>query len=397
MARHKKAAPDDPIIRDDVTATVMREREPQGDRLYWRIRERRGSRRTLATGWWTREEAARAVDELRTTGTPPARAAREAAGRSVADLLAAWKSYQERRHEAGAIAHRSLAVYKWGADAWVEDIGDVLVSKLTRARVDDLLTDWQADGIAPRSCKQSLDVLKMALKWGEERGYIGRPPDLSRLSSLRIRDDEHVYNDTTPTRAQARAVLAAMEPGRTRDFVEILTLTGCRASEAAALRVGDVDLAAGTLSISGADPWRRKRGKHKPRRWPVHGDLRALLERLTEGRTDPTEYLIRDLPREVGNVTNYAIPKACEQAGVPVFSPHGLRRMVAMELLEVTDAKSVSKLTGHSVAILLRHYVRPTAERLRDVVLRSGIGSAAPGKVLPFRAQNSGTPVEDAE
>jgi hypothetical protein len=45
--------------------------------------------------------------------------------------------------------------------------------------------------------------------------------------------------------------------------------------------------------------------------------------------------------------------------------------MVVLELLDATDPRTVAELTGHSVQILLADYVRPTSERLRDVVSRA--------------------------
>jgi len=61
----------------------------------------------------------------------------------------------------------------------------------------------------------------------------------------------------------------------------------------------------------------------------------------------------------------------CEAAKVPRFTSHGIRRMVATELLMAgNDAKSVSDLTGHTVMTLLRFYSRPTRTRLREMVSR---------------------------
>jgi site-specific recombinase XerD len=59
-----------------------------------------------------------------------------------------------------------------------------------------------------------------------------------------------------------------------------------------------------------------------------------------------------------------------------------MRRMVAVELLDAgVDARTVSELTGHTVQVLLTHYVRPTPDRLRQAVARLG---AAP-KVIDMR------------
>lgn len=78
---------------------------------------------------------------------------------------------------------------------------------------------------------------------------------------------------------------------------------------------------------------------------------------------------------------------ACEAAGVPVFTTHGIRRLVVEELLERENARRVAELTGHSVVVLLRRYVRPTNEQLRDVVARAGLtAEERTDNVRQFRA-----------
>lgn len=388
------------IVLAEVIATPMRERGEQDGRLYWRVRTRDSTRRTVGKGWWTPAEAQVAVAALVTQGIPSSPSSRRDV-RTVGDLLVRWTSHQEQRQKAGEIAERSLTNYRQSVRYWRSTIDDVLIERLTRVLVEDQVTAWQAKGVAPRTCKLAVDVLAAAVKWGEPRGHVPRPaPDLRRLSSLRIREDEHVNNDYTPTRQQAATVISHVPEGRDRDIVAVLALTGCRVGEAAALTVGDVDLTGRVLTISGRDPGRRRRGKVKPRRWPIQGELAPLLRRLA-GDRPPDEYLIGGLPVDCSDMTARVIEQACAAAGVPRFTAHGLRRLVAMELLEVADARSVSELTGHSVTVLLKSYVRPTAERLRDVVSRAGVGRLEQrGQVIALAAsgaQNAGTRADEED
>lgn len=358
------------VVLDEVIATPMWERGEQDGRLYWRIRTRDAKRRTVAQGWWTLAEAQRECARLVMQGIPSPPSSRGDV-RTVGDLMRRWVQAQERRLEARKIAPLSLDVYRRGARYWIGALDDVLVSRLTRTMVEDQITDWQASGVAPRTCQSAVAVLRAAVRWGAERGHVPQPPDLRRLD-LRVRDDEYVYTDATPSRVDAAAVLAHIPPGPARDLIAILAYTGCRVGEAAALTVGDVDLRAGLLTISGQDERRGRRGKVKPRHWPISGELADLLQRLTAGRPDPTEPLL-ELPHNVSGMVRRNLVTACARASVQRYTAHGLRRMVAMELLEVTDPRSVSALTGHTVATLLAHYVRPTAERLRSVVQRAGV------------------------
>lgn len=128
------------------------------------------------------------------------------------------------------------------------------------------------------------------------------------------------------------------------------------------------------------------------------GELAQVLDRLA-GDRDPAERLVVGPPREFIPQLARALRLACDEAKVPRFTTHGIRRLVALELLDGgVDARTVSDLTGHSVAVLLRSYVRPTSDRLRDVVARAGLTAVAPrGTVRRLRAQERGTVDEDDE
>lgn len=379
-----------------LSATPMRDRglDEQG-RRYWRVRTR-GDRRTLWTGWATREQVEVIAAELLRKGIPARRDLQEGV-RTVGDLLRRWVAHQEARHQAGQIASKSLENYRRAASHWRSALDDVLVSALSRELVEDTLTKWQASGVSARTCKLAADVLVSVVRWGAPRGHCARV-ELGRLAAVRVRDDEHVNCAYTPTCAEVARVLAEIPAGRNRDTLELLSLTGARSGEALALHVRDYDREAGTLAISGRDDERGRRGKVRVRRWPVLGALAVLLDRLTKDRP-PEARLIEGAPKRATTITLGVLEKACEAAGVPRFTSHGLRRFVATELLEYADPRRVAELTGHSVAMLLRCYVRPRAEDLREVVARSGIGQAPRkrGKVIPLgaRAQKSGTDDEE--
>lgn len=71
----------------------------------------------------------------------------------------------------------------------------------------------------------------------------------------------------------------------------------------------------------------------------------------------------------------------------------GVRAGQGARLEAPNDAKKVAEVTGHSVAVLLRHYQRPTPAKLREAVRRAGIRSTRErkGQVVQFGAQNPGT------
>jgi integrase len=387
----------DRVVIGDLSAIPMRERgtTPEG-RRYWRIRVKAGkSGKTLATGWWTREEAEAAVEAARRTPRPSAPSGRAAAG-TVADLLDRWSKVQVLRLEAGEIAPRTLGNYQRTAGHWLSALGDVRVEHLTRELAEDTIRGWRTGetAIAPRTAALAADVLAAVVAWGHPRGLCPNV-ELGNLLSAQVDPEEHVNCEYTPTRTEVDAVLAEMDAGRDRVLVELLALTGARIGEAVALRVGSWDPARGELAISGRDRSRGRRGKVRTRLWPVFGRLGELLEELTADRA-PDEVLVQNLPVEVPKQVAAAIGYAAETLDQPRFTAHGIRRMVTMELLETANgnAKAVSRLTGHSVAILLRDYIRPTDDHLRSIVQRST------RRKVPLRmvaARNSGTGAEEED
>lgn len=376
-----------------LSATAMRGRLDDQGRPYWRVRGPSPQRATLWTGYATRDQVALVVADLIRKGVTCSPSG-PAPVVSVRDLLTRWTAAQETRRKGEQIAHRTLINYRQSARYWLDAIGDVSVRALSRVLVEDTVSEWLAADVAPRTCKLAIDVLSAAIRWGAARSHCPEV-DLSRLSVLRIRDDEHRANARTPTRAEVLAILDHMA-GWHRDLVLLQALTGARVGEIAALRVGDWDRAACELSISGRDDERQRRGKVSRRRWPVLAELGAELERLA-GDRGPEERLVQVSAREYTPQLARAVREACAFAGVDPFTTHGIRRQVAVALLDGgTDAKTVAELTGHSVATLLRFYVRPTAVRLRDVVARAQISAKKrTAKVIAIGARKRGTASDD--
>lgn len=369
----------------DVSATPMRDRgvDEEG-RRYWRARTGPSkARRTLWTGWATREQVEVVVADLVRKGIPSPRSDR-AVARTVADLMARWTEHQEKRREGGQIAARSLTNYKQAARYWKDAIGDVSLRALTRVLVEDTITEWLAEGVAPRTAKLAVDVLAAATIWGAQRELCARV-ELGRLAVLQIRDDEHVMNVRTPESGEVAAALERMA-GWHQALLSVQALTGARIGEVAALHVRDWDRAGAELEISGRDELRDRRGKVRARRWPVLAELGELLGRLAGDRPGD-ERLVEGVPREFVPQLGRALREACVEAKVEPFTSHGIRRMVATELLASgEDHKRVSELTGHSVLTLLRFYARPSRRQLRESVARARL-SLRPkrgAKVIPI-------------
>lgn len=376
---------DRPIELPGARVTVMRGRGTRGDRSYWRARSTTPDRATLWAGWATRDEAlveALAAMQRRSSGPRD----REAGVRVVGDLLSRWVAAQERRQQAGEIAPRTLRAYRVLASHWQGAIGDISVRRLRAHDVEDALTTWRSvDHMAPRSARQAAVVLRAAWAWGVRRDLCP-PLELRRLAGEQVRESEYVIRDHTPARVEVAAALEHVrEPYRAA--LRLMALTGARIGEIVAAQVEDWRQRDGVLLLHGRDPGRDRRGKVEPRAWPAQPELRELLDELVGDRSDGP--LVDGLPPSAHTRIRQALIDACQVAKVPECTPHGLRRMVVLELLDVTDARTVSLLTGHSVQVLLHSYVRPDAARLRDAVRRAALRTTDElGQVVELRGHN---------
>jgi integrase/recombinase XerD len=157
---------------------------------------------------------------------------------------------------------------------------------------------------------------------------------------------------------------------RDRAVLETLYATGCRASEVAGLRPGDLDLVTGLVRCVGKG--------NKERRVPLGSRAIAAL----------TDYLRRDRPRLVARnpgtrsvfvsksgrplsrVGVWSIVKRyVREIGLPVdASPHTLRHSFATHLLAGgADLRAVQEMLGHASIATTQIYTRVELSRLRKV------------------------------
>ncbi len=158
---------------------------------------------------------------------------------------------------------------------------------------------------------------------------------------------------------------------RNRALIELLYGLGLRASEAAALRVSDLDLCGGSLLAR-----RVKRGK--PRRLPLPRAAGEAVERyLREGRRhlvkadeDSEARLLlteRGTPLS-GNEVLRIVKDVGERAGLRVH-PHALRRAVASHFVQAgVSLAFVRELLGHVRLDTTQRYVVLDREDLRRAV-----------------------------
>lgn len=372
---------------------------------YWQaVIIRQGVRETVWRGWGSSEDVGLAVadligaakrGEIPDVATPvrEARAAEDEGRlpevRTVRDLLEEWVTAQTNRSD---IDPRSVRNYRNRARPLARILGEVRIERLDLAtieryrdtRIREAVT-VEREGVpatslgrttGPRTVAKELLLLRVAWVWAYEHGYTEKR-DLPR-ARLQIDPEAHVRSHRTPTPGEVAAVYDRLT-GWPRMAIAILFATGCRVGEVAELRWPEVDLDGGTISVT---------GKKRTRSVPLAADLLEELRARRAVAADPAGYVLGVSPHVVrGHLGTRWLAEACDGAGVPRFSPHGLRRAAADALLRAgVDIGTAAAFLGHSPAVMLTHYRKATEADKRAALTRSGLGSMPRplGKVVPF-------------
>jgi integrase/recombinase XerD len=157
---------------------------------------------------------------------------------------------------------------------------------------------------------------------------------------------------------------------RDRAALETLYATGCRVSEVAGLRPGDLDLTVGTARCIGKG--------NKERRVPLGSHaIKALtlyLERdrpaLIARKPETTAVFVSKSGRPLSRIALWRIVKRHAQAAGlhAAVSPHTLRHSFATHLLAGgADLRVVQEMLGHASIATTQIYTRVELSRLREV------------------------------
>ena len=320
-------------------ARVRAVRGPRDDRgWYYRAQlYESGGERTIWTGW-----ALRPLDAQRkvlAVFDNVALAPAKTEVRTIRDLLDVWAAAQVRRSDLAPI---SAASYATSARHLVRHHGGLVLSRLTTATLADIRDTMIRAGSAASSVRIYVGTLVAAWTWGLDRGLTPN----RRLRRPRVRGPR-VNNHSTPSVDAFWSVVDRLR-GERRAQVSALGMTGCRIGELGWLRWADCDEEGDTITVD---------GKTGTRTIPVPSSLWAALAALPRDRDRVFSRSIRTLNRPLAN--------ACAACGVPVFTPHGIRRLVVNQLYGAgVDVSVAASLLGHSAAVALKHYrtVRPDAK-----------------------------------
>lgn len=253
-------------------------------------------------------------------------------------------------------------------------LGDMHVDQLVPGDVQQYVSDRLAENAAGNTVLNELRLLRVLAKDSVAEGLASRNwSDRVKAPAVRAYDEDRP-NLLGPE--QLRRLLAAVPP-QWLSLVALMAFTGLRWGEASALRWEDLDEEVGVIRV------RRGNWKGTPTT-PKTARSRRIVPvppgLTVSGRTGlmfPTE----GGGLHKGTPLVKVMHRACEAAGVPYTTPHGLRRTFNNLARQVTTDQILKSMLGHVTDAMTEHYSLVGADEKQAAVRRvlelvEGRGSA---------------------
>ena len=293
-------------------------------------------------------------------------------------------------------AEVKITTYSYNLTHYIlPSLGQCGLEELTTERMSEFIQEMRVKELSPRTVNGVLMLLKMMLRFAEERGYM-----LPERHEIRNLKEKGKPVEILKEEEQRRLELFLREDqDRAREGIRagmILSLyAGLRIGEVCALKWEDIDLRNGLLCVrktlsrvqrfdeKGSRRTKIEIGKPKTgtsfRQIPLPVFLKTYLRKIRKSKdcyllTAQKKYME---PRSY----QYQYKKIMRELGLEHCNYHMLRHTFATRCIEAGfDLKSLSEILGHAnVNITLNRYAHPTMrmklqnmEKLRDIYLGAG-------------------------
>jgi integrase len=271
---------------------------------------------------------------------------------TVREWSSSWYSAQEH------LKPTTLAGYRHALDKHVlPKWGSYPLPAVSHADVQSWVNDL-ASGLSPSTVRQTHLVLSGLLKYAVRDGRLAKnPSDGIRLPRLQQRSRGYLNHD--------QAQRLALKAGTQFDVVLLLSYTGLRWGELAALRVQSVDFDRHRLEISeavteprGTIVWGSPKS-HERRSVPFPEFLDSVLRGRMRGKTDAD--ILFDNNGQVFRNASFRrrfFDRAVEEMRLedprfPRVTPHDLRHTAASLAVSAgANVKAVQRMLGHASAAM---------------------------------------------
>jgi integrase len=331
----------------------------------WSKRDRRKIRKSFPTlaaakGW--RIDAMKAVRDKRLRAASPHTLAEEAAewiaGANEGRIL----NKRQQRYKRAAVANyeRSLRIYV------LPEIGDRRLADIELADLLELKEQLHGRGCGASTVRNAFTPLQSIYRRARQLGTVPVDP----TSDLDLPTPG--ARDRAASVAEALALLQPLQPVEVAVYATAF-FAGLRRGEMRALRVGDVDLAAATISVERG--WDDVLGAIEPktesstRKVFLANALRPHVEPLVASRdagallfgyTDATPFDPRAMGRKCERAWKIADKRRAENELGPLvrYTPHEGRHSFATWLDDAGVSEAfIARALGHSARTVTRRYI----------------------------------------
>ncbi len=246
---------------------------------------------------------------------------------------------------------------------WADKNGFDLLT-LSRQDLREWLIDLGSEKLSENSRRRLISAVRGFYKFLMFDGYVTKNPaeDLAA-------PQKGVYLPRFLNRSEIETLLAAPDTStemglRDRAILEVMYASGLRVSEAANLRINDVDIDSGIVTTTGKG--------NKTRRVPVGASaiewLKSYLAlRRKKENIEIDNMFVSSNGSPINRQTIYvSITEYAEKCGLSGVSPHTLRHSFATHLVQNNaDIRSVQQMLGHADISTTQIYTHITSTQLK--------------------------------
>jgi len=246
---------------------------------------------------------------------------------------------------------------------------EIRTREIVRSDLVDFLAMQYKRGLDSRSVARSLATLRHFFRFSMLDGVIKDDP-AATIESPKIRKSLPAFLSVE----EVERLLAQPDEGsavgvRDKAMIELMYSTGLRVSELIGIRVGDVQMEAGSLRCIGKGNKERLVPVGKKALKAVEEYLKTARPQLLGERSSPYLFLNRR-GRAVDRISFWKlVGEYGRKAGLRrALKPHMLRHSFATHLLDRgADLRSVQMMLGHSDISTTQIYTHVVEERLKQV------------------------------
>lgn len=296
--------------------------------------------------------------------------------KTIREVAVLWKKDKQQYVKQSSLSAYSLILENHILPALGEK------QKLAEAEIQDFALRKLQGGLSQKTVKDMLIVLKMIQKFGVKNGYMPftewsvKYPTEQKKQELEVLSVNH----------QRRIMQYIIHNFTFRNLgIYICLSTGMRIGEVCALKWGDINLIAETISVCRTieriyiiDGNHRHtelvigspKTKNSVRDIPMSRELSKLIRPLKKVMNDDYYILTNEAhPTEPRTYRNY-YKQLLKRLNVPELKFHGLRHSFATRCIESQcDYKTVSVILGHAnISTTLNLYVHPKMEQKKKCI-----------------------------